>query len=596
MRRPRHPNQLRARDRVRDFRVVRRLGVGGFAFVFLVERGGQRSTLKMAARPPSPEDEDRVDDWMRRERVSLECVEHPQLLPVKEWGRWPGQETGYAYFVMPYVPASTFHAWRWHERASLYRAVGVLCELLKPLEALHERGICHRDLKADNVLVREGDDTPFLIDFGAAHLPWAPTLTEGLAPGTLYCQPPEAIAFLFTEAARQGSRLEARPAADLYMFGVLLYEVLTGCRPINSRWTLEQLLVAIATTPPVEPHLLAPEAPASLCALAMRLLAKEPEQRPPSARAVREELERWRREEGHLAAWTAPANHPSGLTWVKERFPDVDMLEVTREEPPPPARPSLSRKTLGAMWALGLVLLGLGWMLLRVAPVPQREKGTQSVSIQSSEPPTAPSVSAPGPSWPCRLLTSVLGAASAQFIGCATTPVRPDPISYLARCPPEARATPVKLGFIPEEYPIFFHPGSPATPASAEPIEEGGPINLKPGPVSVYMVGFVGDKDVEYMASGEVVTLPHRVYIQFDRLHLPDGSTLPICGVAVDGLHQYGIPTFAKLPTRGVTVDPDKVDKSPGSVVLDGPRWESVLQWPEGHRVPRIRLAPPDWR
>ncbi|MFY0572540.1 serine/threonine protein kinase [Archangium lansingense] len=587
MRRPRHPNQLRAGDRVRDFRVVRRLGVGGFAFVFLVERGGRRSTLKMAARPPSREDEVRVDDWMRRERVSLECVEHPHLLPVEEWGRWPDSETGYAYFVMPYVPASTFHVWRWRERASLSRSVGVLCELLKPLEALHERGVVHRDMKADNVLVREGDDAPFLIDFGAAHLPWGRPLTEGLAPGTLYCQPPEAIAFLLTQASRQGSRLEARPSADIYMFGVLLYEVLTSCRPVGSRWTLEQMLVAIATAPPLEPRLLAPDAPASLCALTLRLLAKEPEQRPVSARAVREELERWRTEEGHLPSWTSPAKHPSELPGWKERFPDVDVLELAPEEPPPPARPSPSRKKLGAACALGLVLLGVGWLLLRKE---------QSVPSNSTETPLVPFSSAPEPSWLCRRLGPVLGVAAAQLLGCATTPVRPDPIGYLSRCPPEARATPVRLGFTPSEYPIFFHSGTPATPAENAPIEEGAALNLKPGPVSVYMIAFVGEKDVEYTISGEAVTLPHRVYIQFDRLHLPDGSTLPICGVAVDGLHQYGIPTFAKLPTDGVTVDADKVDKSPGSVVLDGPRWESVVQFPEGHRMPRIRLAPPDWR
>ena len=92
---------------------------------------------------------------------------------------------------------------------------------------------------------------------------------------------------------------------------MLLYETLTNCRPFSTRLPLEELLLAIATTPPVEPGLLAPEAPASLCALALRLLAKEPGQRPPSARAVREELERLREQEGHTAPWQAPAKRPS---------------------------------------------------------------------------------------------------------------------------------------------------------------------------------------------------------------------------------------------------------------------------------------------
>ena len=608
MRRPLQPNQLQAGDPVRDFQVVRRLGVGGFAFVLLVEREGRRYSMKMAARTFSKEDEDRVDEWMRREVLSLEWLEDAHVLPVLEWGRWPDLESGYVYFVTPYVAGSTFHAWRWHERASLYRVACVLCPMLSSLESLHARGVCHRDLKADNILVREGDDTPFLIDFGAVHLPWARPLTEGLAPGTLYCQPPEAIAFLTSEAARQGSRLPARPAADLYAVGVLLYETLTGCRPFSTRLSLEELLVAIATTPPLEPQRLAPEAPASLCALALRLLAKDPEQRPPSARVVREELERLLRAEGASDAWRAPAAWPSERTL--ERFPDVDVLEAPREESPPeeaprserPPRPEEARspeRASGwrrglAVLVLGVGLLGLAWLLTApVSPVPS-EKGTPSVpSTSRSEAPSP--ASTPAPSRLCVLLTSVLGVSAAQLAGCATAPVRPDPIGYLARCSPEARATPVKLGLSPDENPSYLRSG---TPASDESIEEGGSLNLKPGPVTAIILVEVEatKQEVQMRISGEAVTTPNRVYIQFDWLHLPDGSSLPICGVAVDGIHQYGIPTWAKLPIPGGKVDLEKVDKSPGSAVLNDPRFETVLVGPEGYPVPRIRLAPPDWR
>ena len=631
MSRPLTPEQLRAGDSVRDFHVVRRLGVGGFSFVLLVEREGQRYSMKIAARAFSKEDEDQVDAWMRREVGSLEWLEDSHLLPVLEWGRWPDLESGHAYYVTPYVAGSTFHDWRWRERASLHRAMGVLCEALKPLESLHARGVFHRDIKADNLLVREGDDVPFLIDFGAVYVPWARPLTEGLAPGTLYCQPPEAIAFLVSDAARKGERLPARPAADLYAVGVLLYETLTGCRPFNSRLSLEALLVTIAASPPLEPRLLAPGAPASLCALALRLMAKEPGQRPPSARAVREELERLRKEEGQTEAWLAPASWPSVET--RARFPGVDVLEPPPDEPAPeepprpvappvpeaapapvpeaapapvpeaapapvpeaaPApeapRPALGWREVVALVALGLGLLGLGWMLstgLRSEPT---AKGPPPVpSFFPSEPSSA---STPAPSRLCALLTSVLGV-TAQLVGCATMPVRPDPIGYLARCSPEARATPVKLGLTPDENPSYLRSG---TPASEQSIEDGGSLNLKPGPVTAVILVEVKGQEVEMKVTGEAVTLPHRVYMQFDRLHLPDGSSLPICGVAVDDLHQYGIATYGKFPIPGSKVDPARVDPSPGSVVLNDPRFETVLVGPEDYPVPRIDLAPPDWR
>jgi serine/threonine-protein kinase len=193
----------------------------------------------------------------------------------------------------------------------------------------------------------------------------------------------------------------------------------------------------------------------------------------------------------------------------------------------------------------------------------------------------------------CALLTSLVGVAFAQLVGCATAPVRPDPVGYLARCSPEARATPVKLGFDPQENASFMDSG---TPASGTSIYDGGSLNLVPGPATATMYAEVKGKELEVRMTGEVVTTPNRVYIQFDQLHLPDGSSLPICGVAVDDLHQYGIPTYAKLPIEGAVVDPAKVDKRPGSAVLNSPRFETVLQGPEGYPVPRVGWAPPDWR
>jgi serine/threonine-protein kinase len=625
---PLHPNQLGAGDTVRDFRIVRRLGVGGFSFVFLMERAGRHFLLKMAARPAprhgEREDEDQVDAWMRREVSSLEYLAHPGLLPVLEWGRWPDPETGYAWFVTPYIEGSTFHEWRWRERACFDRAVGVLCALLKVLEALHARGVFHRDLKAENLLVGREADKAFLIDFGSVHLPWARQLTDGLAPGTLHAQPPEAITFLLSEAVLTGSRLKAHASADLYAFGVLLYEALTNCRPFSTRVPLKQLLLSIASAPPPDPQRLAPEAPASLCALVLRLLEKDPEKRPPSALAVRQELERLLAEEGHTPSWRTPARRPSESAREWKLPEDVDLLEEAdaaeevvveappapepapsppQELPPPERAPGVGRwpRRLAALGFL-LGLLGVGWMLLRVVHAPPGEDGFRAESTASKgtpSVPSSPSAELPAleraPSRFCALLTSVLGVVAAQLAGCATAPVRPDPIGYLAGCSPEARATPIKLGILPDEHASFLKTG---TPASDESIEKGGSLNLKPGPVTASMFVEVKGREqpVRMMISGEAVTLPHRVYMRFDRLHLSDGTSLPICGVAVDDLHQYGIATYAKMPNTGGRVDPARVDTSPGSVVLIHPRFETVLQGPEGYPVPRVGWAPPDWR
>jgi len=613
---PIHPNQLRPGDRIRDFQLVRRLGVGGYAFVFLVERQGRHFSLKMAARPASGEDEDRVDAWMRREVASLEHLEDPHLLPVLERGRWPDMETGYAYFITPYVTGSTFHVWRWYERAPLHRSVGVLCEHLRTLEALHARGVCHRDIKADNILVRQEDDRPFLIDFGAAHLPGARAVTEGLAPGTLYCQPPEAVSFLVSEAARRGSRLEAHPTADLYAFGVLLYETLTNCRPFSTHLPLDSLLVAIATTQPIPPQRLAPDAPDSLCTLALSLMEKEPARRPQSARAVREELEELQRREGQTSRWQAPARFPSDCSWARESFSHVDLMADPQPEAFPPAPPASGTRTrvgprttrrLAAL-GLGLGLLGLGWALLHATYVSPPEGGQREESTAPARP--APSDRGPQPvpidsetsvvplptsrvdSRLCALL-GLLGGAATSLTGCATLPVRPDPVGYLAHCPPEAKETPVRLGIAPDEQGTFLRTG---TAASDETIEDGGSLNIQSGPVMAEMHVVMKGEETYVKITGEAVATPNRLYMQFDRLHLPDGTSLPICGVALDGKHQYGIPTYAKTPFHGAKVDPARVDKTPGSVVLNDPRFETLLQGPEGYYETIARLAPPDYR
>ncbi|HEX5749819.1 MAG TPA: protein kinase [Archangium sp.] len=604
MNKPLHPNQLRPGHSVREYLVVRRLGAGGFSLLFLVEHEGNPYVMKVALQPASDADEDSVDGWMRREAVSLEHLSHPNLLPVHELGRWPDPRTGYSFFVTDHVPGVTFHDWRWKRRATTHQWVGVLIEILRALEVMHGRGVCHRDLKADNILVREGDDWPFLIDLGAVHLPCARPLTEGLAPGTLYCQPPEAIRFLLgKEVLEKGARFEARPEADLYAIGILVYEALTGLRPFDPALPLEQLLAAILTVSPAEPRRHAPEVPASLSALAMRLLAKEPEQRPASARAVREELERLRAEEGHLESWRVPSVPLS----------EQGSTPAAADPQPEPGPAELSGDSAGAgharrwpvvlvEWAFVLGLLGLGWGLLHshphvepTAPAPPAlsEQGAPPVpsSQRSQEPSATPPLPEASPRW-CATLRAAWGATLVQLAGCAltTADVRPYSAGFLERCPPEARATPRELGFKPEYlYATFMTSGTPAS--SARPREAAGPLNVKPGPVTAFMKPF--HDGPRFNLEGEAKVTPMRVYIRFNRIQRPDGTWLPICGAAVSSWEDvYGIPTYDGFPMTDAPLD--QVDRGEGSVIISWPRFETAIMPPEGEPLPDVPQVDPN--
>ncbi|ATB31406.1 serine/threonine protein kinase [Melittangium boletus] len=604
-----HPNQLRPGDHVREYRIIRRLGSGGFSIVFLVEHEGNPYALKMALQPVSEVDEDQVDGWIRREAVSLEHLVHPNLLPIHELGRWPLPRTGYSFFVTDYVPGTTFYEWSRRRHVTPHQWVRVLGEVLRPLEAMHARGICHRDLKADNVIVREGDERPFLIDFGAVHLPGARPLTEGIAPGTLYCQPPEAIRFVMSaDALQKGARFEAHPSADLYAVGVLLYEALTGHHPFNPKLPVNHLLLAILSVPPVDPRQLNPRAPDSLCELAMRLLAKDPAQRPASAREVREELERLRADEGDTVPWWTPGL-PYRDLGVSSR-PVNGALVPMKGPLSPRARPPARRTSARVALALGVGLVGLlGWALLHTEEAPPVE-ATAPVSPAPSDPGVPPVSSfQPDPSRPlpapstqapargCSRLQALLGVTVAQLFGCATVPaVRPDPSGYLDKCPYEARENIRKLGFetgLGYWFPTYLQPGPTVSSVSHRLVEEGAALNVKPGPIAAHMYPYANDKFVRIL--GTAVTTRMRVYIEFDRLVLPDGTWLPICGAAASTFEDiYGIPTREGVEFPDTAVDPAKVDHSPGSVVLNDPQFMTVIEPPEGEQRARIEQVDPN--
>ncbi|HEX5753209.1 MAG TPA: protein kinase [Archangium sp.] len=621
---PLHPDLLQPGDAVRHYRVVRRLGAGGFSTVLLVEHEGREYSMKVATRPANREDETRTDERAFREAVALGHFRHPHLPEVRELGRWPDLESGFFFVVTDHVPGCPFNTWRWKTQASLYRFVGELAEVARVLAELHERGLVHRDLKADNILIRDGDERPFLIDFGSAYLPGAYTLTEVLPPSTFHNLPPECAAFLLGGAWETGARLPATPAMDLYAFGALLYEALTDCHPFNPRLPRAELALAIELLPPAPPLRLDPRVPPDLNELTLRLLAKKPEQRPPSARAVHEELMRMLEAEGNTEAWRIPytfevarpeaalgaggepaqqSEEPTEPTPRPDESP-APLREETKAQAPSPAGQTTDARKSPGWWTYGglaILALSLAWVLLGIGGKAVRAGCVSAVEMVCSSAvtpekglhPMSPSSRAddtsvqPMPSRPlsglCALLCTC--AASAHLAACATTPVRPDMGLILEQCPPEARATARRLGL----HPVMEVELETITCAGSEDSlqECANAINIRTGPV----VGLMPLNDKESLkVTGEAKVFPDRVYISFDRVYpTPEGPPVPFCGVALnDNRDRFGVTTHAALPpTLGLDIDPAKVDRSPDAAVLRWPIVYTYVQSPEGSFQPR---------
>ncbi|HEX5974462.1 MAG TPA: Stk1 family PASTA domain-containing Ser/Thr kinase, partial [Rubrobacteraceae bacterium] len=250
------------------------------------------------------ENEELVERF-RREARSAASLSHPHIVPVFDWG-----ETGDGtyYIAMEYLPGGTLKECI-TSRGTLppRTVVEVALQIADALEAAHERGVIHRDIKPRNILITDSGHIK-VTDFGIARAAEATTVSDlGDILGSVKYMSPEQAA---------GERVGA--ASDLYSLGVVLYEMLTGRVPfeVETPW---DVAVEHAGGPPPHPRELTPEVPEGLDALVMRLLATHPEDRYGSAAQLIKDLGRVRDGLSPLVslgedATTAALGTPAGAT------------------------------------------------------------------------------------------------------------------------------------------------------------------------------------------------------------------------------------------------------------------------------------------
>ncbi|MBI5491240.1 MAG: serine/threonine protein kinase [Deltaproteobacteria bacterium] len=274
-----------------DWVLLRRLGSGGMSEVFLARpadpaRAAERVALKRLL-PELAQIPDFVELFRRETRIALRLA-HPNV--VRLWGS--GMVDGRCYLATEYVEG--LDCWKVTRRLSrqgqklgLGGVVRVVTEMLAGLDHIHNLrdevgrplGIVHRDISPSNILVsREGEVK--LGDFGLALLPSeeAETHRRRRLRGKIRFLSPEQIA---------GAPLDAR--SDLFAAGVLMAELLLGRSPFQGETDLAVLSsirdVRLHLTDDFEKHV-----PAKLRRILLRSLAREPSERPPDARSMREDL------------------------------------------------------------------------------------------------------------------------------------------------------------------------------------------------------------------------------------------------------------------------------------------------------------------
>lgn len=258
-------------DMVGDYRVVRKLGDGGFGFVYEVERAGRYYALKVIRARE-------LESWGQREINILRHVVHPNVVRFRACDRWPDPDHGYLCFVMDLVVGRTLDEWALDENPTARQVVRVLLEVARALADILVQGVLHRDLKRENILIRDSDGRPVLVDFGIGWLAGEPTITgEREPPGTDEYRSPEHILFERDPSKRKAGY---RPDVgdELWALGVTFYWLLTDVLPFGNR-TEGGLEDRILAQRPPSPHAYSSRVPPALSALCMRMLEKRREAR-----------------------------------------------------------------------------------------------------------------------------------------------------------------------------------------------------------------------------------------------------------------------------------------------------------------------------
>jgi len=261
------------------YRVLRKLGEGGMATVYLAEHSELHNEVALKVLPRfATSSEERVARF-RREAVTLAKLRHPGIVSVHD----VGEDDGLHYLVMDYVEGPTYAQVLLEARARdrdeggrpsrsrdyVRRQCDWIARVAEALHHAHETGIVHRDVKPSNILLLHGEE-PLLTDFGVAKNLLEPSNTEtGQLAGTAPYMSPEQVRAL---------KNAIDPRSDVFSLGTLLYEALTLRQPFRGE-TLEESLQNVLHKEPARLDLVNRSVPRDLATICHKALEKDPQHR-----------------------------------------------------------------------------------------------------------------------------------------------------------------------------------------------------------------------------------------------------------------------------------------------------------------------------
>jgi TolB-like protein/tRNA A-37 threonylcarbamoyl transferase component Bud32 len=255
------------------YRIEREIGAGGMATVYLAEDLKHRR--KVALKVLRPELSAQLGPERFLHEIALTAsLQNPHIVPLFDSGAIDGQ----LFYVMPYVEGETLRARMARGPVPLDESLDLLRDIARALAYAHSRGVVHRDIKPDNVLLSSG--TAVVTDFGIAKALSASHDMESDAANIALTRAGTSLgtpAYMSPEQAL-GDTVDER--TDIYAWGIIAYELLAGAHPFTLHATSQKLIAAQISETPVWIATKNPAVPLETATLVMRCLAKDPAERP----------------------------------------------------------------------------------------------------------------------------------------------------------------------------------------------------------------------------------------------------------------------------------------------------------------------------
>lgn len=246
------------------YQIVSEIARGGMSTVYQAVDPHTERVVALKILPQALLDSANLRQRFQREAETVARLDHPHIVPVYDFGEFEGQP----FLVMRLMQGGTLTRWMAVGPMPMHDVLPILQQIAAALDAAHQHGVVHRDLKPDNILFDQYG-TAFLSDFGIVKLAESnATFTDGGVVGT--------PRYISPEQATGNQPVDGR--SDIYSLGVIVFEMLTGTRPYDGDTALSIIMQHIqAPIPSIterNPHL-----PPETQAIINRALAKAPAQR-----------------------------------------------------------------------------------------------------------------------------------------------------------------------------------------------------------------------------------------------------------------------------------------------------------------------------